>query len=138
MIFSLVFYYDFPQCHIPYGKPCNFGAPKSDPKNKINLKGGECCFGASSCEANTFSSGGTCNTHSNVWNYAHDRMGTDASGCDLQPGSECNYNIGGSGCCKDYREYGGSDWGCHDGRCQKLDSDGIRRGNNAPQNRVYI
>jgi hypothetical protein len=111
-------YYDFPECHIPYGKPCNWTSPKIDLDDEINLKGGECCFGASSCV------GGTCNTHDNEWNYAHDIMGTDAEGCDLQPGSQCNYNLNGSGCCKDYREYGGSNWGCRDEKCTKLKTDG--------------
>jgi len=129
-------YYNFPTCHIPYGKPCNYGAPKWDPDDKINLKGGECCFGASECKPNILA-GHSCNTHDNVWNYAHDIMGTDAEGCDLQPGSQCNYNIGGSGCCKDYTAYGGSNWGCRDEKCTKLDPDGTVSTKTTRQNRPY-
>jgi len=92
-------YYDYPECHIPYGGDCNYGS------------NGECCFGASSCV------GGTCNTHSNTWNYAHDRRGEDADGCTLQPGSECNYNSGGSGCCKNYIDVGGYNHKCEEGIC---------------------
>jgi hypothetical protein len=98
-------YYDFPECHIPYDGDCNWGSADA---NK-GLKDGDCCFGASTCV------GGTCNRHENVWNYAHDRRGTDAGGCDLQPGSQCNYGNG--GCCKNYTEQGGLDWSCESNRC---------------------
>ena len=108
-------YYDFPQCHIPYGNPCNFGSADASKK----LQEGDCCFGASSCEANTLSSGGTCNIHTNVWNYAHDRRGADKDGCTLQPGSQCSFSTslenGGTGCCKDYSEWEGSNYKCHHG-----------------------
>ena len=115
-------YYDYPQCHIPYNRPCNFGSADAEKR----LQDGDCCFGASSCVKNTFSSGGTCNLHSNVWNYAHDRRGADEDGCTLQPGSQCNYNADGSGCCKDYSNQGGLNYTCR--YSLSSDEDGVGKG----------
>jgi hypothetical protein len=100
-------YYDFPECHIPYNQPCNYGSPLESE----GLVGGECCFGASTCVADIHILGGDiCEPHRNKWNYAHDRRGEDAAGCTLQPGSECDY--GTTGCCKDYRAWGGENHRC--------------------------
>ena len=100
-------YYDYPECHIPYNQPCNYGSALESE----GLVDGDCCFGASSCVADIDISGGDiCEPHRNKWNFAHDRRGADKDGCTLQPGSQCDY--GTTGCCKDYRAWGGSNHRC--------------------------